>query len=188
MLPSLYIKCEMKYWKYILCLALGSLTFTFSCKKVGGNKTINYKFQNEFKVDTISLVGEREFVGFSTATDIEKYLSMNDFTINNVKEAKVLSVEISTINANQDLNYFKRLSLRMSNDAGAQLIFANAELPDETTKKLITFTPESMDLKEFIKQPSIQFTLLGTNDLPILASPVDLKIIFNIEVKAGLGN
>jgi len=155
---------------------------------VGGNKNINYAFQQDFKVDTISFVGAREFVTFVINTNIENTLALNDFTINNVKEAKVVSVELSTVNANQDLNYFKNLSLRMSNDAGAQLIFANAVLPDETTQKTVSFVPETTDLKEFFKLASIQFTLYGINDLPILPSPVDLRIKFNVDVTAGLGN
>jgi len=179
---------KMKISNYFLVLIFSLLTIFFSCKKVGGNKNINYEFQSDFKVDTISLVGEREFVTFIMNLNIETYLTMNEFSINNIKEAKVNSVEISTINANQDLNYFKNLSLRMTNDAGAQLIFANASLPDETTQKTVSFVPETTDLKEFFKLPTIQFTLYGINDLPILPSPVDLRIKFNVDVTAGLGN
>jgi len=178
----------MKISNYLLVLIFLLSTIFFSCKKVGGNKNINYEFQNEFKVDTISLVGEREFVTFSMNSNIETYLAMNDFTINNIKEAKVNAVEISTINTNQDLNYFKNLSLRMTNDAGAQLIFANAVLPDETTQKTVNFVPETTDLKEFFKQPTIQFTLYGINDLPVLPSAVDLRIEIIVDVTAGLGN
>jgi hypothetical protein len=178
----------MKISHYFLLIIFSLLIISFSCKKVGGNKNINYAFQQDFKVDTISYVGEREFVTFEMNTNIESYLALNDFTINNIKEAKVISVELSTVNTNQDLNYFKNLSLRMTNDAGAQLIFANAVLQDETVQKTVSFVPETTDLKEFFKLATIQFTLYGINDLSILPSPVDLRIKFNVDVTAGLGN
>lgn len=170
-------------------LFLSLLLIGSSCKKTTDPLDYSKEYENlTFTVDTTSSTGEILLGTQEVQTDVLNYLAENGFTLNNLKSVKVNSITISTVNANQNLDYFKKLEVRLSNQGAGNVIFASKELPDSFTESTTTIAPDDVDLKEFFKQGELSFSFFAQNDLPILPEPVPMTAKISVQVVARLGN
>lgn len=175
--------------KLVLAAALGTLVTFGSCKKTANDLQFSKSYGDfSFVVDTATAVGPRFLAAATYTTDIEDQLSEKGFLLGNLKKVKIKNMTISTTNSAQNLNYFRRIDVRVSNGSAGELIFGEINLPDTTYQTSAVFNPSDVNLVEVFRQKKVEFRFYGETDLPILPDPVELKSTISFDIEARLGN
>lgn len=175
---------------YLFIAAFTLSTCLFSaCKKTANDITIQKDYgELSFTVDTISKVGTLFLASAEYNTDIEAALAEKDFGLNNLKKITVSNMTLRITNPGKDLNYFRRVDVRVSNGQASELNIGTITLPDETNATSAVFSPVEAELTEIFKQKKVMFRFYGENDLPIVPDPLTMKVNISLEFKAALGN
>jgi hypothetical protein len=169
-------------------ILVSCLLFT-ACKKTAKDYTFTKNYgELTFSVDTISSVGPLFLAAAEYNTDIGAQLAEKDYGVNNLKKISVSNMSIRITDPGKDLNYFRRIDVRVSNGQASELNIGSISLPDETNLTSATFTPVDAELTEIFKQKKVEFRFYGENDLPIIPDPLNMKVNISLEFKAALGN
>jgi hypothetical protein len=181
----------MKRIAFIIPFAFTALIFiiTPACKKTAKDYIFTKSYgELSLTVDTISKVGPLFLGNAEYNTDIKAQLAEQNYGLNNLKSIKVSNMTVRITNPGRDLNYFRKIDVRVSNNQAADLNIGTIEFPDETNVTSAVFTPLDGNYTEVFKQEKVNFKFFAINDLPIIPDSLNLKVNISLEFKAALGN
>lgn len=180
----------MKTLKNLLLVAALSAPFVLtSCDKAKEKLKVDANFELKLPsvklyVDTFSTFGDLNLASSVIQSTLQKTLDDNNAKLEDLESVKLSNVEIEMINpGTQNFNIYNKMFGRMSASGVAETRVAYLDpVPTNVTK--IILSSDHADLKDYLKQPEINFSLVGqSNAANLERDTVNVTLHFDIVAK-----